>query len=967
MSKVETDETVGATVNETVSSSRVGGASSGHAPKVVIRAGGGPDYQELVAVDPQHYVMAHELARGGMGRVLVARDRRLGRLVAIKEVLGTTPDSVARFEREARITARLQHPSIVNIHEAGTWPDGVPFYAMKLVTGRTLGAVVEECAGLEQRLALLPQVIAVTDALAYAHSERVIHRDLKPGNVIVGDFGETVVIDWGLAKSLDDASDLRGAGSDASDGLTMDGAVMGTPAYMPIEQAVGDAVDRRADVYALGAILYHVLAGVPPVTGSTTQEVLAKVVAGDLAPLSACVDGVPPELVTIVDKAMARTADDRYRSARELADDLKKFQTGQLVSSHRYSTAELVRRWLRRHRTILSASAVALVVLLVMGVLGITRIVHERANTEVQRVRAERHRASAEELITYMLGELRDKVQPLNQVALLRSIATKVSRYYEERADATPTSEDLGRQAAAHRNLGDVWMDVGSVARAAIEYRASLGIELGLALGAPRPGLARSWSKLGGVLASEGDLAGAIASEQRALGLEADPAQLATSHDVLGELLVTHADLAKAREHLQAGLAIRSSLAASHPDDRALSRDIAISHANLGKALAAQGDTAGALTEARASLAIREASLARAPDDALLRGDVMASHALVGAMLADHGEVRAGLVELRAALELAEQLAAGDPANTRWARDLVVAHLKLGDALRRRDPAASLVEYRAAQPLATKLAARDVRNAAWAADLAGVLDRIGSVLETLGQPGALDAYRQALAINEQLVVLDPGNGTRQRNLAVAHDKLGNVLFANKDPVGALFEYRLGQQLVEAVAARDPSSAEWQVDVASSHASIADALEQQHPGPEVVAERRAAIQIFERLHDADPGKAVYVANLRTLHGVLGHALLALGDRAGLAEMTTAIDYAQQALAEHPDDVSARYGLLSAHWNRGEALDDLHEGREARAAFERAAAVGEQLVAAHPDNPRWASELADVRTRLRTCCR
>jgi tetratricopeptide (TPR) repeat protein len=982
--QVGTEETVAsapatdATVTDTVSSIR----SSGQAP-VLVRAGGGADYNDLVMVDPHHYVMGNELARGGMGRVLVARDRRLGRTVAIKEVLGTTPEARVRFEREARITAGLQHPSIVNIHEAGTWPDGVPFYAMKLVTGRTLSAVIAECDSLERRLALLPQVIAITDALAYAHSERVIHRDLKPGNVIVGEFGETVVIDWGLAKSLSEVDERRGSATDpAAPDLTMDGDVMGTPAYMPLEQAVGDVVDQRADVYALGAILYNVLAGAPPVIGADTQEVLAKLLDGDIEPLSRRAPSVPPELVTIVDKAMARAAQDRYPSARELADDLKTYQAGKLVSSHRYSLAALVRRWLRRHRAILSVAGAAVVVLIVMGVLGITRIIREQENTEAQRLRAEQHRAGAEELITYMLGELRDKVQPLNQLALLRSLATKVSHYYEERANAAPSVDELGRQAAAHRNLGDVWMDAGSLERAAVDYRAALNIERGLAvaepeLRAPQAGLATSWSKLASVLTSEGDLAAAMVAEQNALALRAglvahgpasieEQAQLAKSHHLLSKLLVTRADLTGALEHARAGFAIESSLSATRPEDRELSRDVALGHDNIGRVLAAQGDTAGALTEIRASLAIREASAARDPDDAVLLGDVMASHALVGAMLADHDDVKAGLVELRSALELAERLASGDPANTKWARDLIIARVRIGDALRRRDPSASLVEYRAARPLATQLAARDPRNAMWSGDLAGVLDRIGSVLEGVGDPAALDVYRQALATDEAIVALDPTNGTQQRNLSVAHNKIGNILFARKDSAGALREYRVGQRLVEAVAARDPSSAEWQVDVASSHANIADALEQQNASPEVVAERRAAIAVFERLNARDPGKAVYVANLRVLHGVLGHALLALGDRAGLVEMTAAIDYAQQAVAAHPDDALATYGLLSAHWNLGEALDTLHEGAEARAAFLQAAAVGEHLVATAPKNPRWASELKEVRDKLRTCC-
>src|SRR4051812_35987995 len=151
----------------------------------------------LPLVDPAVYRIEGEYARGGLGRVLLAHDTRLGRAVALKEILSPSPASVARFVREARITARLQHPAIVPVYESGRWPSGEPFYAMRLVRGPSLAEVVARTHALAERLALVPNLVAVADAVAYAHGQRVIHRDLKPGNVLVGAFGETVVIDWG--------------------------------------------------------------------------------------------------------------------------------------------------------------------------------------------------------------------------------------------------------------------------------------------------------------------------------------------------------------------------------------------------------------------------------------------------------------------------------------------------------------------------------------------------------------------------------------------------------------------------------------------------------------------------------------------------------------------------------------------------------------------------------------------------
>ncbi len=339
------------------------------------------DYPQLEPVARRHYLMGTEIARGGMGRVVAARDLRLGREVAIKELLPRKRDAAQRFEQEARVTARLQHPAIIHLYEAGVWPGGEPFYTMPRVVGRSLDAVVAERATLAERLGLLPNVIAVADALAYAHSERVMHRDLKPANVLVGEFGETVVIDWGLAKDLRGPHD--GSGEIA---LTEDeGGIAGTPAYMAPEQARGRRVDERTDVYALGALLYTVLVGVAPYTDTTARRVLERVLAGPPPPVRSIEPGVPADLVAIVAKAMARDPADRYPTAAELAADLKRFQTGQLVAAHQYSAGERVRRWLHRHRAPVALAVAAAAALALGAAVSVRSILAEKRTAEHRR------------------------------------------------------------------------------------------------------------------------------------------------------------------------------------------------------------------------------------------------------------------------------------------------------------------------------------------------------------------------------------------------------------------------------------------------------------------------------------------------------------------------------------------------------------------------------------------------------
>jgi tetratricopeptide (TPR) repeat protein len=477
-----------------------------------------PDPARLPVVGREHYAVEGEFARGGMGRILSARDLRLGRTVALKELQAAASPNARRFVREALVTARLQHPAIVPIYEAGRWPDGVPFYAMKLVSGRSLDALIRAAeGGLAGRLALLPHLLAVAEAVAYAHGQHIVHRDLKPANVLVGAFGETVVVDWGLAKDLgarataEDAPDPTvGPGGEGDD--TVAGTVLGTPAYMAPEQARGEAADERADVYALGAMLYYLLAGAPPRSGTTAREVLAAAASERPRPVTEREPDAPPDLAAIVEKAMELEAGRRYPTARELAEDLRRFQTGQLVSAHRYSPGELVRRWVRQHRAAVTVAAVlglALATAVVGGFLAVRRQAHI---AEMERDRARTAAAEAEQVNAF-LKEMLGSADPRTsgREVTVASVLDRAAERLEEQLGGQPEVK-----SSLQLTLGQTYQGLGLLDPAERLVRAALEERL-KRHGTDNGDVAQARVALAGVLLDRGDLTGSEALSRDAI------------------------------------------------------------------------------------------------------------------------------------------------------------------------------------------------------------------------------------------------------------------------------------------------------------------------------------------------------------------------------------------------------------------------------------------------------------------
>ena len=363
------------------------------------------------------YSRGAEVSRGGMGRVSLAWDHNLQRQVAVKEMLPAhrgDDEAGERFLREAFLTGGLEHPGVVPVHHFGMNAAGLPFYTMKYISGQTLGDAIRALADVPtrevdfRRFQLLQRVHLVCQAIAFAHTHGVVHRDIKPSNIMLGDYGETVVLDWGVAKrleehqipepcpdedgqtassplatadpkaaleaaldaALDDPTPTQTPRAEASGpqpssgGLhTRAGDVVGTPAYMPPEQAQGDLarLGPTADVFSLGATLYCVVTGRAPYAGLAPTELLQAAAAAQFPRPRHLAPATPPALETIICRAMAPDPAQRYPSACELAEDLERFLTGQLVEAHQYTVLERIVNWYRRYR-------VAVLSMLLLGI-----------------------------------------------------------------------------------------------------------------------------------------------------------------------------------------------------------------------------------------------------------------------------------------------------------------------------------------------------------------------------------------------------------------------------------------------------------------------------------------------------------------------------------------------------------------------------------------------------------------------
>lgn len=456
-------------------------------------------------------------ADGGQGRVFVADDFELHREVALKEVkpgLSSDPDSHSRFVLEAEITGGLEHPGIVPVYGLGTYPDGRPYYAMKFIRGESLDVAIKQfhasgvpvLEGVERSMAfrhLLRRFVDVCNAVAYAHSRGVVHRDLKPKNIMLGKFGETLVVDWGLAKvgnkehtskdflgaNLEMERTLRPA-SGSSVATTMDGAQIGTPAFMSPEQAAGRVLDlgSASDIYSLGSTLFLLLTGKLPYFAESPEETMEKVRRGDFTPPRKLRTDIPAALDAICRKAMSRQPGDRYASALALAADIDHWLADEPVDAFPERLIAKTARWARRHRLAVAIAGIFLTWSTIgMTVFAISISAEQRKTQEQKRIALDNYAIARDQ--SFNLIKLIESSEPEfarvpslheRRAELLTSASTACRHFIEEHPDdieLTRRSANIYRFAANFQRL------VFAYEAATPLYRDSIGLRRRLANG----------------------------------------------------------------------------------------------------------------------------------------------------------------------------------------------------------------------------------------------------------------------------------------------------------------------------------------------------------------------------------------------------------------------------------------------------------------------------------------------------
>lgn len=969
---------------------------------------GGSDSQGL------RYRILRPHAKGGLGEVFVANDKELNREVALKQIQpeqADNCDSRARFLLEAELTGGLEHPGIVPVYGLGQYDDGRPFYAMRFIRGDSLKDAVarfhksdaNQLSPSERSVSfrkLLGRLIDVCDAISYAHSRGVLHRDLKPGNVMLGRYGETLVVDWGLAKivgrneSLSSSqageATLRASGSGSSP--TQMGRAIGTPAYMSPEQAAGriDLLGPASDVYSLGATLYSVLTGKPPLQDSDVGSALRRVKEGDFPAPREIAPDVPAPLEAICLKAMANGQQDRYPSPRALAEDLEHWLADESVSAYREPMLTRTARWARRHKVAVAAATGLVLTALVSVSVGAVLLAGANRNIRAAQELAETNERTANANFLLARSAVDDYLTTVSQETLLdepgmqplrRKLLTDALRYYEGFAKQRDNDQQISQELSdANFRVGTINSTFGASAEALAAFRRAMQIDEQLLQENPNDTdrqlrLARSQQAVGSQLEIAGNLDDALANFDRAIGLLQTASRKNTTNlgllHRLQSLYVLKGSTLREQGQLEGieglflnALEIGHQLVKS-PDDVGLYRDsLAAANHNLALLYVDTGRLEDGLKHYRNAVDIREQLSRDLPRQQQFQSKLGLSYdnlANLKGRLGQHNEA----IELhQQAIRIREQLSRNNPAVLDYRSELAISYgnqssefRRIGDLKKAADLAdLAIVSWE-------RLVEQSPAVISYRERLANSLYNIGNLylrepfLETespehevnMRLATAIEYYLRSIVIWESLVAEFPGVPDYRAALARAYNNCGSGYSLVNGEADAQVMNDKALVLREELVTDFPHVPDYRNELASTYSNLVASQSDENRKFEL---SEKSIALRQALVDDFPNVPEYRYKLAfSLQGDALHRFLDGQEAESLPSFRRAIPLLEQISAESPDVPKYR-GMLVQSLTLCAAGERLNgEWETAVETEQRIVSFFEKLRAEDPENPEF----------------